>query len=194
MARYTQRLIMSTFEQMLAEMPFDKITVSALVKRCDISPNTFYYHYQDIYALLNAFLESRFGQYTQCDYLAEKGWRTATKEMLADCKRSEKLIYHIYNSLSRDVLERYVFTITDDVFYRQVKRAAAEQHSAATDARLHEIAGICRYAFLGFFLKFLWNRMDDDIDKSVDSLGELFAGFVENVVKTHRKDTAGLNL
>lgn len=91
-------------------------------------------------------------------------------------------------------MERYVFTITDDVFYRQVKRAAAEQHSAATDARLHEIAGICRYAFLGFFLKFLWNRMDDDIDKSVDSLGELFAGFVENAVKTHRKDTAGLNL
>lgn len=128
MARYTQRLIMSTFEQMLTEMPFDKITVSSLVKRCDISPNTFYYHYQDIYALLNAFLESRFGQYTQCDYLAEKGWR------------------------------------------------------AATDARLHEIAGICRYAFLGFFLKFLWNRMDDNIDKSVDSLGELLAGFVENAV------------
>lgn len=187
MARYTQRLIMSTFEQMLTEMPFDKITVSSLVKRCDISPNTFYYHYQDIYALLNAFLESRFGKYTEGEYLAEKGWRAATKALLADCKRSEKLIYHIYNSLSRDVLERYVFTITDDVFYRQVKRAAAEQHSAATEERLHEIASMCRYAFLGFFLKFLWNRMDDDIDKSVDSLGELFKGFVEIAVRSSAK-------
>lgn len=183
MARYTKRIIMSTFEQMLTEMPFDKITVSSLVKRCDISPNTFYYHYQDIYALLNAYLEYRFGGYVKEEYIAAEGWRAATKALLADCKRSEKLIYHLYNSLSRDVLERYVFTITDDVFYRQVKRAAAEQHSAATDARLHEIASICRYAFLGFFLKFLWNRMDDDIDKSVDSLGELFNGFVENAVK-----------
>ena len=37
---------------MLAEMPFYKITVSALVKRAGISPNTFYYHYEDIYDLL----------------------------------------------------------------------------------------------------------------------------------------------
>lgn len=46
---------------------------------------------------------------------------------------------------------------------------------------------MCRYAFLGFFLKFLWNRMDDDIDKSVDSLWELFAGFVENAVGSSAK-------
>lgn len=180
MARYTQRLILATFEQMLTEMPFDKITVSALVKRCDISPNTFYYHYQDIYALLNAFLEHRFGKYTEEEYMEEVGWRAATKALLADCKRSEKLIYHVYNSLSRDVLERYVFSITDDVFYRQVKRADSAQGGGNTDIRLREIAGICRYAFLGFFLRFIWSRMEDDIDKSVDSLGELLTGFVEH--------------
>ena len=53
MALYTKKLIMTTFQEMLAEMPFDKITVSALVKRAEGSPNTFYYHYQDIYALLD---------------------------------------------------------------------------------------------------------------------------------------------
>ena len=46
---------------------------------------------------------------------------------------------------------------------------------------------MCRYAFLGFFLKFLWNRMDDDIDKSVDSLWELFTGFVESGVGSSAK-------
>ena len=52
MALYTKKLIMTTFQEMLAEMPFDKITVSALVKRAEGSPNTFYYHYQDIYSVL----------------------------------------------------------------------------------------------------------------------------------------------
>lgn len=46
---------------------------------------------------------------------------------------------------------------------------------------------MCRYAFLGFFLKFPWNGMDDDIDKSVDSLWELFTGFVENAVGSSAK-------
>lgn len=37
-ALYTKKLIMTTFQEMLAEMPFDKITVSALVKRAEGSP------------------------------------------------------------------------------------------------------------------------------------------------------------
>lgn len=41
MALYTKKLIMSTFQEMLEELPFDKITVAALVKRAGISPNTF---------------------------------------------------------------------------------------------------------------------------------------------------------
>ena len=52
MALYTKKLIMSTFQEMQEELPFNKITVAALVKRAGISPNTFYYHYQDIPALL----------------------------------------------------------------------------------------------------------------------------------------------
>ena len=53
MALDTKKLIMTTFQEMLAEMPFDKITVSALVKRAEGSPNTFYYHYQDILSLIH---------------------------------------------------------------------------------------------------------------------------------------------
>lgn len=37
-ALYTKKLIMTTFQEMLAEMPFDRITVSALVKRAGGSP------------------------------------------------------------------------------------------------------------------------------------------------------------
>ena len=39
---------MATFQTMLEKLPFDKITEAVLVKQADISPNTFYYHYQDL--------------------------------------------------------------------------------------------------------------------------------------------------
>ena len=58
MARLTERAIMTAFGDMLEEMPFDKITVAALVRRAGISSNTFYYHYSDIYALLGAWLRT----------------------------------------------------------------------------------------------------------------------------------------
>lgn len=59
MALYTKKLIMTTFQEMLAEMPFDRITVSALVKRAGGSPNTFYYHHQDIYVLLDDWFQKQ---------------------------------------------------------------------------------------------------------------------------------------
>ncbi len=38
MALYTKKLIMSTFQEMLEELPFDKITVAALVKAGGYQP------------------------------------------------------------------------------------------------------------------------------------------------------------
>ena len=37
MAKLTEKAILRTFDEMISEMPFDKITVSALVARCEIS-------------------------------------------------------------------------------------------------------------------------------------------------------------
>lgn len=59
MANYTKKAILATFESMLNDMPFEKITVSAIVAKCEISSNTFYYHYRDIYGLLEAWLEGK---------------------------------------------------------------------------------------------------------------------------------------
>ena len=63
MANFTQNLIIETFENMLEHFPLEKITVTALIKECNIGRNTFYYHYEDIYALLDDALQKALGQY-----------------------------------------------------------------------------------------------------------------------------------
>ena len=47
MANYTEKAIFRAFEELLEEKPFDKITVSAIVSKSEVSANTFYYHFQD---------------------------------------------------------------------------------------------------------------------------------------------------
>ena len=53
MPNATHKLILDTFGRQLERMPFEKITVSGLIKECAISRNTFYYHFEDIYDLLD---------------------------------------------------------------------------------------------------------------------------------------------
>lgn len=180
MALYTKKLIMSTFQEMLEELPFDKITVAALVKRAGISPNTFYYHYQDIYALLDAWFRQRVDSFVPANTPIE--WKSATKTMLRQCKAHPKTIYHVFDSLSRDHLERYIFSLTDDVFLKVVQQAA--EGYPTSDDRLRSIAAFCRYAYIGFVMRFFWNHMENDIDESVDWLGGLFDTFVAGAVQT----------
>ena len=50
--RRTRHAIMAAFAQLLEERPMNKITVKDIVDRCDVNRNTFYYHFQDLYAVI----------------------------------------------------------------------------------------------------------------------------------------------
>lgn len=57
MASFTKMAIMKVFGDLASSKPVDKITVKDITDRCGISRNTFYYHYQDIYQVLRAYVE-----------------------------------------------------------------------------------------------------------------------------------------
>ncbi|MBR1389956.1 MAG: TetR/AcrR family transcriptional regulator C-terminal domain-containing protein [Lachnospiraceae bacterium] len=180
MSNFTQNAIRQTFTEMLEDVPFDKITVTALTKACHISHNTFYYHYKDIYELLDIWLNEELGNYVWEEW--EGGWEENTKALLHRCKDNAKIVYHIFNSLSRDHMERYVFSLTNDVFFQYVCRKAEGKN--IPEERLRDISDFCRYAFVGFVLRFFWNNMEDDIDTGVEKLSGLFLGFVTQAIES----------
>lgn len=52
MAKNTKEMILNSFLQLVEEKDVEKISVTDLVEACEISRQTFYYHFDDISALL----------------------------------------------------------------------------------------------------------------------------------------------
>ena len=98
MALSTNRLIMSAFQEMLVEMPFDRITVSALVKRAGVSSNTFYYHYRDIYELLDVWFRTTLSRKGNC-------LDNAVIENFFGLLKSELLCLQEFRSMEHFILE-----------------------------------------------------------------------------------------
>ena len=48
----TKELILSSLYDLLKERPYEKVTVSAIVKNCGISQRTFYHHFKDKHDLM----------------------------------------------------------------------------------------------------------------------------------------------
>ena len=107
MAKFTKQAIVSGFLQILRTKSFDKITIKDICELCEINRNTFYYHYSDIYQVLDELFsdqdepskngDSRFGSFY--DELIYK------YELIMNNK---KVVYHVYDSKSRDIVESYL--------------------------------------------------------------------------------------
>ena len=67
----TKKALKQSFLELLAQKPFKKITVSDITDRCGVNRMTFYYHFEDIYALLDYCLTSEMSKILDGKY----GWR-----------------------------------------------------------------------------------------------------------------------
>ena len=56
MAQLTKNAILNSFTRLIEERSFDKIKVRDIVEDCGITRNAFYYHFQDMYAVVDELL------------------------------------------------------------------------------------------------------------------------------------------
>lgn len=170
MANYTRKAIISGFENMLYEMSFNKITVSALIERCEISSNTFYYHFNNIYDLLDTWIALKMEDFIHRNSPVEH-WDIALKQLLREMKQQPALIYHVSDSIPRERLEQYAFVNAKPFFTNFAKKHSPMD---ADEKYIRGLADLSLYAFCGIVLEFIWGHMEADIDITVDRLSSFF--------------------
>ena len=197
MAGFTKKAILETFVELLNEQPFDKITVKDVVEKCGINRNTFYYYYQDIYALLNDLIETELNK-ALIDMGDVSNWQAGIEHALSFAIANKKAVYHIYNSLNKDVMVRYFRKIMTDLSVNFIgyiaaksdeaggeKGKAAEQ--AEPDAKdLKFLADILVDAEMGLLISWLEEGMTSDIETRVAQVQFLFDGVVNEIVSKMR--------
>ena len=96
----------------LNEKPLGKITVKDITDRCGINRNTFYYHYQDIPALLEEIcqiqVDELVNKYPELNSVEE--CLDAAMQIVMDNKRA---VMHIYNSDNRNTYVSSLWRMCD---------------------------------------------------------------------------------
>ena len=59
MANFTRRAIKETFWKLLNQRPLSQITIKDIVEDCGINRNSFYYHFEDLPALVEEIVEEQ---------------------------------------------------------------------------------------------------------------------------------------
>ena len=135
MSELTKRAIQESFKKLLSNQPLDKITVKNITDDCGVNRNTFYYHYSDIYQLLEEIF------LTEAQKSVEKmevgqSWEEGLKTGLCFVKENKKLIYHVYSSLHRETIERYLYSVSLDFASRDWISKVYVSEALSGDAEL----------------------------------------------------------
>lgn len=104
-SRETQQALAQSLKKFMAQKSFDKITVRELLEDCDVSRPTFYYHFEDVYALLKWTFE------TELVSLLEKSqncisWEDGVLLAFRYVEQNRKVCLCAYNSVGRETLYR----------------------------------------------------------------------------------------
>ena len=118
MSLKTKRRLGEALKKRMEKTDFRKITVSDLLKDCDITRSTFYYYFKDIYDLLEWTLD------TEALELLNKCNETYTWEegillFMQYCEKNSKMCLSLINSVGRSTLERMFYKDS----YALIKRA-----------------------------------------------------------------------
>ena len=141
MANFTRRAIKESFLKLLNQRPLSQITVKDIVEDCGINRNSFYYHFEDLPALV----EEIAGERVQT--LIENHPTIGSLEECCDAvvefvMENKRAVYHIYNSVSRETLEHYLMDacqyIVDTYLSKELEGSRLSEEERQTLIRFHK--------------------------------------------------------
>ncbi len=128
----TKQAMAISLKKLACQKPFAKITVSDIINDCDINRKTFYYHFEDIYALLRWTLEQEaIDVVKHYDLLAE--YEEAVSFVLDYVDENAGFIQNIYRSLGQNELRRFFYCDFVSIVRTFVDETEQEQNLSVPD-------------------------------------------------------------
>ncbi len=181
MAKQTQKFIMSTFMQLLESESLDKITVRDIVEECEINRNTFYYHYSDIYDLLDDVFRVETEKFMSEDVDENTTFGEEYERAARFVLKYKKAILHIYDSKKRDVLQNYLETLAFSFISRFVKKEA--DGYGLPDEDIDYITGFYTHAIVGNTLGWIKRKLPSGQEKFIARTAGTFNATVKDMIR-----------
>ena len=182
MSQITKRALAAALKKELREKPLDKITIADIVEECGVGRQTFYYHFKDIYDLLEwTYLEET--ERVVGDAKTYETWPEGYGRLLAYLMENKSFVSRTYHSLSREYLERFLGGVTAELLLNVLRERNGRDALECPEADMRYIAEFYKYGFVGLTLDWIRDGMKKRPEELVERLSVLLRGSFEDAMK-----------
>lgn len=185
MSQVTKHALEEALRELLVTKPLDKITISDITDRCGVNRMTFYYHFKDIYDLVEWTCEEE-ARRTIADKRSYKSWQEGYLAIFELVRSKRDFFFPVYRSISRDRVENYLYRVTYDLLAGVVDELSAGMSLREDDKRF--VTNLYKYALVGLLLDWIANGLREDPQHIVAQLETAIHGNLLRALESFRVD------
>lgn len=175
MSQVTKRALEQSLKNLLLKKPLTKITVGDITDDCGINRMTFYYHFKDIYDLVEwSFLED--AKRALDEKKTYDTWQQGLLQIFKAVQENKSFILNVYRCVHREQVEKYLQPLVDQLLLNVINEEAAGITVRDEDKQF--IAQVYSYMFIGLMLDWIKDDMREDPQQIVEKLSKLIKGSV----------------
>ena len=171
MPRDTKTEIKKAFMKLLGTTLFDNITVKDIADECGINRNTFYYNFEDIYALTEEILQEETEKIVTA-HNKHLTWNEGLLEAARFAKENRRAILNLHKSSKSFYLVKYFKRVIYNVVIEFVDLKSENLNILQNDKDF--IAGFYTCALMGLLSEWLDNDMKSDFMPVIEKTADLF--------------------
>ena len=173
MSHLTKKAIADAFNALIHKKPFSKISISDITGECGISRMTFYYHFADIYDMIDWTLREKLKR-TIDTHFTHATWEQGYLSVFLMTQEDAEFFLKVFPDSDIRKLEKFLMSIADkfiEPVYNEVKGDLEVSESNKT-----LIIKTYAFALIGFYLQWIEEGMKDSPEKLVDGFARIFRG------------------
>lgn len=183
MSQITKRALEQSLKNLLAKKPLTKITVNEIAEDCGINRMTFYYHFKDIYDLVewSCLEDARRALEEKKTY---DTWQQGLLQIFEEVRKNRPFILNVYRCVHREQVETYLRPLVDHLVLGVI-----EEESAGMTVREEDKAFIAQayaYVLIGLMLDWIRDDMKEEPEAVVRRLSTLLHGTVPGALQRFR--------
>ena len=175
MSQVTKRALEQSLKNLLLKKPLTKITVGDITDDCGINLMTFYYHFKDIYDLVEwSCLED--AKRALDEKKTYDTWQQGLLQIFKAVQENKPFILNVYRCVHREQVEKYLQPLVDQLLLNVINEEAAGITVRDEDKQF--IAQVYSYILIGLMLDWIKDDMREDPQQIVEKLSKLIKGSV----------------
>lgn len=169
----TKKALVNSLKELMKDIPLNKISVKQIVDNCGLNRQTFYYHFQDIFDLIEWIYRTEAVE-SISQYRSYDTWTDGFYKIFLYIENNKAFCLNTLNSLGRNHLDMYLYAVTNELLMGVVNEVSYNMNVKEEDKKF--IANFYTHAFTGLVIQWMKEGMKENPKIIIEKLSELIEG------------------